>query len=174
MTNQTYYPGIENTSLLSRLSPIETAQLMFEFTSYMARFFPNRHAQTEAEPNPRETLSGQISSLLTRIGVPAHVCGFRYLAEAVRLCMDDPTMVNRITLRLYPAVAERLNVSVSSVERCIRHSIDLAWERQRPGAADDLLGRNVISSFEKPTNSELIAILVEYLTRHRESAQNTP
>lgn len=164
MTNHNFFNSNAPANLLSQLSPSETAQLLYEFSSCLSHYLPDN----QPEPKPQATLSGQIRSLLTSIGVPPHLYGFAYLAEAVRLCMDDPSLMHKLTLKLYPMLAEKMNATAGSVERCIRHCITVAWNRQKPGAVDELLGRNVISCFEKPSNGEMIAALVEYLTRTRD------
>lgn len=152
-------------SILDQLSPTEAAQLMFELSAYMSR---NLSEQPVPVEKPKETTSGRIRSLLIGIGVPPHLYGFRYLVEAVLMCMDDPSLLHKVTLQLYPTLAEKMNATVNSVERSIRHCISVAWDRQKPGAANELLGRNVISCYEKPSNSEMIAALVEKLTRNQD------
>lgn len=167
MTNPIYFPNTAPATLLNQLSPGDTAQLLYEFSSCLSRFFPARRAQ-QTETQELQSQSGRIRSLLIRIGFPPHLYGFRYLTEAVLMCMENPILLKQITLNLYPAIAEKMNVTPGSVERCIRHSITTAWERQKPGFANELLGRNVISCYEKPSNSEMIAALVEFLTRNEE------
>ena len=165
------YPTHGNDSLLSRLTPTETAQFLYEMTVCMNRLRNADDAfapEVPSEPVRQEPLTGQIRTLLLKIGVPPQVRGFRYLTEAVRLAVTDPDCINHMTHLLYPSVAKKLGVPASGVERGIRHAVKLAWVRQKPGILDELLGRSVISAYEKPTNSELIASLAEFLTRNRE------
>lgn len=168
MMNPIYFPNTAPDNLLNQLSPGDTAQLLYEFSNCLSHYLPARHTQQPEPQASQESQSGRIRSLLTRIGVPPHLYGFRYLTEAVHMCMENPLLLKRITLNLYPAVAEKMNVTPCSVERCIRHCITTAWDRQKPGFANELLGRNVISCYEKPSNSELIAALVDFMTRNEE------
>ena len=165
------YPTSGNDSLLSRLTPTETAQFLYEMAVCMSHLRDGNNAFSPAihgEPVRQEPLTCQIRALLLKIGVPPHVRGFRYLTEAVRLAATDPDCINHMTHLLYPSIANKLGVPASGVERGIRHAVKLAWARQKPGTLDELLGRNVISAYEKPTNSELIASLAEFLTRDQE------
>lgn len=47
-----------------------------------------------------------ISETLCKIGVPAHIKGYRYLRTAIAMCAEDPQMIGAVTKLLYPAVAK--------------------------------------------------------------------
>ena len=163
MANPNHFRNSFLESLLNQLSPVEAARLIHELSSRMTRSQPK---QTVPAEKPEETTTGRIRSLLIALGAPTHLYGFGYLVEAIRMCMDDPSLLHKTRLQLYPSLAKKMNATTYSVEHCIRHCIAVAWERQKPGAAYELLGRNVISCYEKPTNSEMIAAIVEKLTRN--------
>ena len=112
--------------------------------------------------------TARIHDVLLHIGVPPHICGFRHLTEAVHQALLDSSCLERVTLNLYPRGAEAFHVPLSSIQRGIRHAITLAWSRQKPGAVEALFGRCVISAYDKPTNNELIATIVEYLSRDQD------
>ena len=95
-----------------------------------------------------------VPELLQRIGVPANLKGFRYLHKAACLVLADPLLMDAVTGKLYPAVAEAFNTTDSRVERDIRHAIDVAWAR-----GDRSAFRYLFSLRRKPTNAELIALL---------------
>ena len=65
-------------------------------------------------------LEALVTDMIHEIGVPAHIKGYQYLREAVRLTLEKPEMINRITKELYPTVARRFGTSSSKVERAIR------------------------------------------------------
>lgn len=44
----------------------------------------------------------QITNLFLTIGIPAHIKGYQYLREAVRMVLDNRDVINRITKELYP------------------------------------------------------------------------
>ncbi len=116
-------------------------------------------------PDATDDLNDKITSILTRIGVPCSVLGFRYLREAIALVVKDYDLVYAITSELYPKVAEIFNVTPGRVERAIRHAIEAAWDR---GGLDDqaeIFGNTVSPNKGKPTNSEFIALIADRIIR---------
>lgn len=153
-----YFPMNESNSL----SPDEATQFLFEMASCVNRYLAEH---TDVPAAHTGSPVARIHAVLLRIGVPPHVCGFRYLTEAIHLALLDSSCLERVTLNLYPKVAEAFQVPRSSVERGIRHAIALAWSRQKPGAVESLFGRCVVSAYDKPTSNELIATIVDYFSR---------
>ena len=105
-----------------------------------------------------ETLEERIANLFLTVGIPAHIKGYQYLREAVRMVMDNPELMGRITKELYPGIAHRFGTTSSKVERAIRHAIEVAWNRGRIDALDEAFGKNVCALDDKPTNGEFIAL----------------
>ena len=52
----------------------------------------------------------------------------------------------------------------SRVERAIRHSIELAWKRPPSPVLNDVFTYQITNKNKRPTNSELIAMVADYLT----------
>lgn len=102
-----------------------------------------------------------VTDLIHTVGVPASLLGHNYIREAILMCCEDPSKVHHITSELYPAVAKKYNTTVSSVERAIRHAIEVAWERGELTLLESLFGYTVSNKKGKPTNSEFIALLVD-------------
>lgn len=102
-----------------------------------------------------------IKELLWEVGIPMHVHGYHYLMEAVRLTVSLPEMSINLSHQLYPCIAQHYHTSASCVERSIRHAIDLAWRRGNLSAVNGIFGRSLNLAYEKPTNSEMIALLTE-------------
>lgn len=102
-----------------------------------------------------------LSNLFLQIGIPANQHGFRFLRESVRLVLLDPSLQHRLMHGLYPQVAQRFNSSVYCVEHSMRCAITTAWNRGRPELVEKLLGRGVITAYDKPTNGEMIALVAE-------------
>lgn len=67
-----------------------------------------------------------IEEVLLKIGVPAGIAGFTYIADAILMLNDDPMM--RATKELYPMIAKKNNSTDKKVERAIRHAFDVARE----------------------------------------------
>ncbi len=103
----------------------------------------------------------KITDVFITVGIPAHIKGYQFLREAVKLAVDNPEIINRVTKQLYPEVADRFGTSASKVERAIRHAIEVAWNKGRIESINSLFGIKVYSTNEKPTNSEFIALVAD-------------
>lgn len=102
-----------------------------------------------------------VTEIIVKIGIPAHIKGYRYLRSSVLMALRDMSVLDSITKRLYPSVARYHGTTSSCVERAIRHAISSAWEK---GGGDvDFIESKLRCKIdylgEKPTNSELIALI---------------
>ena len=113
---------------------------------------------------PGLSLEDRLSNLFLSMGIPAHIKGYQYLREAIRLVVENPHMIGGITKELYPAIARRYTTTASQVERAIRHAIEVAWSRGRVDTLNRALGCSVAHPDEKPTNGEFIALLADKLS----------
>lgn len=107
------------------------------------------------------SMDEKISNIFITVGIPAHIKGYQYLREAIKMTIDSPDIINSITKRLYPEVAEHFNTSPSKVERAIRHAIEVAWNRGKIENINTLFGVRVYNHNEKPTNGEFIALVAD-------------
>lgn len=107
------------------------------------------------------TLDERISSIFVSVGIPAHIKGYQFLREGIKLAVDNPPIINSITKSLYPSIAQKFNTTSSKVERAIRHAIEVAWNRGKIENINSIFGIKVYSSSEKPTNGEFIALLAD-------------
>ena len=107
------------------------------------------------------SMDEKISNIFITVGIPAHIKGYQYLREAIKMTIDSPDIINSITKKLYPEVAEHFNTSPSKVERAIRHAIEVAWNRGKIENINTLFGVRVYNHNEKPTNGEFIALVAD-------------
>ncbi len=106
----------------------------------------------------------KITRFLHCMGVPAHLNGYNYIRFSLKLVIDDITILNPITKRLYPTVAEKYDKSPQCVERSIRHAIKVSWPRGNKKVICDIFGRSPETFVQNyPTNSEYIAMLADNL-----------
>lgn len=103
----------------------------------------------------------KISNIFITVGIPAHIKGYQFLREAIKMAIDTPDIINSITKKLYPAIAEKFETSASKVERAIRHAIEVAWNRGKIENINSIFGLKVYTSNEKPTNGEFIALVAD-------------
>ncbi len=108
-----------------------------------------------------KTLDERISNIFVSVGIPAHIKGYQFLREGIKLAVDNPPIINSITKILYPTIAKKFDTTSSKVERAIRHAIEVAWNRGKIENINSLFGIRVYSSQEKPTNGEFIALLAD-------------
>lgn len=147
------------------------AQRVYETAGANARAEAlGRQLSGEASGAGRETLEERIANLFLTVGIPAHIKGYQFLREAVRMVIENPELINRITKELYPGIAHRFGTTSSKVKRAIRHAIEVAWNRGRIEALDEAFGRNVCSLEDKPTNGEFIALVADRLSVVERSA----
>ena len=81
--------------------------------------------------------------------------------EAIKMAIFEPDIINSITKRLYPTIAERFQTTPSKVERAIRHAIEVSWNRGKIENINNIFGIKVYSANEKPTNGEFIALVAD-------------
>ena len=108
-----------------------------------------------------KNLEERITNIFITVGIPAHIKGYQFLREAIKMAIDSPDIINSITKRLYPSIADRFETSPSKVERAIRHAIEVAWNRGKIENINNVFGLQVYSSNEKPTNGEFIALVAD-------------
>lgn len=123
--------------------------------------------RTNVSPARTQSLDERLSSLFLTIGIPAHIKGYHFLREGVKLVVDNPDIINRITKELYPGIARHFGTSASKVERAIRHAIEVAWNRGRIDTLNNMFGCKVCTPEDKPTNGEFIAMIADKLSLER-------
>lgn len=114
--------------------------------------------------NQYTAVDEKITSVFLMIGIPAHIKGYHFLRHAIKLVLEDGTLINKITKELYPKIAENFDTTPSKVERAIRHSIEVAWNRGKIENLNHVFGYQIYSKNDKPTNGEFIALMADRLT----------
>lgn len=121
----------------------------------------NTNQTTNITIKPNNHIEEKITNIFITVGIPAHIKGYQFLREAIKLAIANPEIINSITKKLYPTIAEKYDTSASKVERAIRHAIEVAWNRGKIENINNLFGIKVYSSNEKPTNGEFIALVAD-------------
>lgn len=145
------------------VKPIEIHTLMDRIRD-TARLSEQPPAPLPLLPLPGQTMDDKLSNIFLSIGIPAHIKGYQFLREAVKLVVEDHNLIGAITKELYPAVAHTFATTPSKVERAIRHAIEVAWNRGRVESLNKTFGCVVALPGEKPTNGEFIALLADKLS----------
>ena len=108
---------------------------------------------------PTRRVDDFIQGILDGLPLSHALMGYRYIKSAVRMAIEDPSMLDGITKRLYPEVAKKHKSTASRVERAIRHAIHTIWQREGGSSRfAELMGFPLDE--DKPTNSHFIASIV--------------
>ncbi len=113
------------------------------------------------KPNAENDLETAVTEMLLRLGIPAHINGYRYLRTAVIDTVNDERLLDSMTKRLYPDVAKKYGTTSSRVERGIRHAIESAWIRAEIDEVTKFFNCNYYNRELHPTNSEFIALAAD-------------
>lgn len=108
-------------------------------------------------------IEGDVTEIIREIGIPAHIKGYQYIREGIIMSINDINTLNYITKLLYPSIAKKYKTTSSSVERAIRHAIEVAWSRGKLEVIEEMFGYTVSAGKGKPTNSEFIAMIADKL-----------
>lgn len=166
---------VSNQMLISRMFQLVNKRYVRENEGDTKRLFLKNVKEYEAVKSINNVCSGNlevdVTNLLLEIGIPAHIKGYQYIREGIMLAFYDKNMLHYITKCLYPTIAKKYKTTSSSVERTIRHAIEVAFRRGNTEILEDIFSNTICSKKSKPTNSEFIALLtdklrLEYCTRN--------
>lgn len=122
---------------------------------------PTKEVVISQKPSKNRFLEEKITNIFITVGIPAHIKGYQYLREAIKMSIENPEVINSITKKLYPSIAQRFETSASKVERAIRHAIEVAWNRGKIENINSVFQIKVYDTNEKPTNGEFIALVAD-------------
>ncbi len=120
--------------------------------------------QKEVTPPMYKDIRIVITKYLRDMGIPAKIHGYSYLRDAIEMVILDTECIHAVTRELYPEIAKKYKViKPSRVERSMRHAIEVAWKRGNCELQEKIFGYTVSSEKGKPTNSEFISMLADYI-----------
>lgn len=99
-----------------------------------------------------------ITDYIRSFGFLPHLKGYRYAQTALKIMIEEPELFNDKITALYSLVAKRHSeddASSSRVERAIRHSLEVAYDKNP--SMFDVFQKNGIP----PTNSEFLYLAVD-------------
>ena len=107
---------------------------------------------------------------LDQIGVKHSLKG--YVISAVEKCLENRSKLIHIIKGLYTEIAEENSDTVWRVERSIRHAIEVTWTNGNTNAINKIFGHTVSVEKGKPTNSEFIALITDFVSLYGEEIVN--
>lgn len=109
-----------------------------------------------------DLLEKQITESVLAVGVPAHLKGYYYLRDCIRIyALSDSALDLSITNDVYPAVAKIYDTRPTLVEHAIRNAIEIAWTRGNIDTLHAYFGYTINDRKGKPSNREFIAMMAE-------------
>ena len=167
--------AVSNQMLINRVMQLVSKRYTRESEGSLGNIFRKNAREYEPARAINNVCSGNleldVTNLLLEIGIPAHIKGYQYIREGIMLSFYDKNMLHYITKCLYPTIAKKYKTTSSSVERTIRHAIEVAFRRGNRQVLEEIFSNTICSKKTKPTNSEFIALLtdklrLEYRTRN--------
>ena len=118
--------------------------------------------ETEKDDEIVDLLESQIASGIRALGVPAHLKGYYYLRDAIRIyAMSGSPVGLSITNNIYPTVAKIYNTRPPLVEHAMRNAIEIAWTRGNQNTIREYFGYTVGDYKGKPSNLEFVATMAQ-------------
>ena len=102
-----------------------------------------------------------IDDILQLSGITSNLKGYTYIKEAISIAYSKPETFGMVTKMIYPEIAEKHNLNSNNIEIRIRTAIEKAWKQGEVINFYKKMGFQWMD--RRPTNSEYIFMVVEYL-----------
>ena len=125
---------------------------------------PGKGTPATAAASADRTLDAAISQAIRSIGIPAHLSGYYYLRDAIRIyARAEIPLKLRITAEVYPVIANFYGVTAMVVENAMRTAIEYAWTRGDLAAIHRYFGYTVNDKNGRPGNAEFVMLMAEHV-----------
>jgi len=111
-------------------------------------------------------INQSVSAILNELSIPPHIKGYHFLREAIIMGYEDYECLSSMTKIMYPQIAIKFSSTMPRVERAIRHSIEVCWNKGGHEKYSSYLNLSQARHIPRPTNSEFIAAMADYLKLH--------
>ena len=101
---------------------------------------------------------------LDQIGASHSLKGYTYTIRPIEKCLDDRDALRLVRKEIYANSAEENGTTASKVERNIRNLIEVTWINGNVNAINEIFGYTVSTKKGKPTNSEFIAVITDFVS----------
>ncbi len=108
-------------------------------------------------------------AILDRLGISTKYKGYRMLASAIGIAVENEEAILLVTKLIYPEVARRFGVSGANVDKNIRVAIAAFWNNGNRELYNKIVGYQIT---RKPSNAEFIAAIASYIIRSGISANS--
>lgn len=135
---------------------ITTADDLLELLEYL----PKRKEGTFKKQQSL-SLEVRVKKVLRRLGVSTKLKGYQFVTDSIMLVVENPKNYERVSVDIYPLVAQKNQTTAKAVERNIRHAIELSCLRGNVDEINELFGNTIDSRRGRPTNNEFITIIAD-------------
>lgn len=110
-------------------------------------------------------LNKRVTEILRELNVSPANKGYRYLRQAIIMCLEDSRLLRKITKGVYAEIAKEWSDTPTCVERSIRHAIGESLTNPNFEALGKYINPRLKDGFEECNvkNSEYIAAVVDYI-----------
>lgn len=108
-------------------------------------------------------LEKKLNDMCLNMGISSNMTGCNFLKDGIKKAVKEPRYCTNLNKLLYPYIAEKNGVEVVKVERGIRTVLDKAYNSGKIMRINDILGVKIFEKKQRPTNSQFIAAITDYL-----------
>lgn len=101
----------------------------------------------------------KIYDTIRKLGATTRYRGYPFVADAIKLTMDNQDEPIMITKYTYPYIARKYETTATNVEHSIRTVVNACWTKNKDGL-EEIAGYPLT---QKPTNSEFVDMIACYL-----------
>ena len=112
-----------------------------------------------APPSDEARIRTAVRRILIKIGCPCNLKGYDFLVDAVSIVVADPKKIRNIVKGLYTDIGRPFGDNASRVERCIRGTIEAAFNNVTDDYLYELFGNTVSAEKGRPTTSQFISLV---------------
>ena len=90
-----------------------------------------------------DVLDERLVNILLSVGISANLQGYTYLKESIKMVIEDPMTITKVTKVMYPMIAKKYDTTPCRVERAIRHALEVSYNRGKIYNLNLLFGFNI-------------------------------
>ena len=105
----------------------------------------------------------KVTKVLRELNVSPALKGYEYIRTGIVMVLEDKKLLKSITGALYINIAKEHDETPARVERAIRHAIETSVFNADKEALAKYINTRFRKELYKPTNSEYIAAIVDYI-----------
>ena len=109
-------------------------------------------------------LDKKLIDILLSVGISANLQGYYFLKDSIKMAIENPRYISSITKIMYPTIAVKYKTTACRVERAIRHALEVSFNKGKIINLNEIFGLKIFNEYEKPTNSEFVALIADRLS----------